>query len=408
MRFSWRQYGLIFSSLLLLGIAYTSIKGVQIAPDTGTYSQWADILIQHHFHYPSYLSDVSFKTPPVFYIGWVTVVALFKLALSSQWVVGLVVFNIILFAAIGTALISIVGLLSDTKIPVLVAGLMYLASFDLWQWVSFVLSDISALALTFSPFFIYVLFLNRRRHPVGYLLGILAILSLAVFYRPTSLPLLATFAVCTVATIQTKTTTPESRVRYSRFLFSFTMIGIIVVLLLGSLLAQNSDLWPFDFARSEIDVTSQNYSKGIVIHDRPETFHQPPVALIDYIAITFDKFVHYFSPIAEGFHIIHKVGSILYYLLVYGLAGFGFLCLFRKDGYSHASPWLVALTAALFVLFFASYHAVLTIDFDWRYRVPCIPVLILLATLGVNRIMRVNRLQQFVHAHSAKLLPKLQ
>lgn len=186
------------------------------------------------------------------------------------------------------------------------------------------------------------------------------------------------------------------------------MIGIIIVLLLGSLLAQNPDLWPFDFARSEIDVTSQNYSKGIVIHDRPETFHQPPVALIDYIAITFDKFVHYFSPIAEGFHIIHKVGSILYYLLVYGLAGFGFLCLFRKDGYSHASPWLVTLTAALFVLFFASYHAVLTIDFDWRYRVPCIPVLILLTTLGVNRIMRINRLQQFVHAHSAKLLPKLQ
>jgi len=408
MRFSRRQHVLIFSSLLLLGISYTSIKGVQIAPDTATYSLWADILIQHHFHYPSYLSEVSFKTPPVFYIGWVTVVALFKLVLSSQWVIGLVVFNIILFAAIGTALISIVGLLSDTKIPVLLAGLMYAASFDLWQWVSFVLSDISALALTFSPFFIYVLFLNRRRHLVSSFFGILAILVLAVFYRPTSIPLLATFAVCTVVTIQTKAAAPESRVRYSRFLFSFTMIGIIIVLLLGSLLAQNPDLWPFDFARSEIDVTSQNYSKGMVIHDRPETFHQLPVALTDYIAITFDKFIHYFSPTAEGFHFIHKVISLLFYLPIYCLAGFGFLCLFRKDGYSHTSTWLVALTAALFVLFFASYHSVLTIDFDWRYRVPCIPILILLAALGVNRIMGINRLQQFVHAHSAKLSQKLQ
>ena len=397
MRFSWRQYVLIFSSFLVLGIVYTSIKGVQIAPDTGTYSQWADILIRDHFHYSSYLSDVSFMTPPIFYIGWVTVVALFKLALSSQWVVGLVAFNIVLFAAIGTALISIVGLLSDTKIPVFLAGLMYVAAFDLLQWVSFVLSDISALALTFSPFFIYVLFLNRRCHRISCLLGILAILVLAVFYRPTSMPLLATFAICMIVTMQTKAATPESRARYSRFLFSFTMIGIIIVLFLGSLLAQNPNLWPFDFARGEVDFISQNYDKGIVIHDRPETFHQPPVVLIDYIAITFDKFVHYFSPTAEGFCLIHKVQAVLYYLPLYCLAGFGFLCLFRKDGYSRTSTWLVALTAALFVLFFASYHAVLIIDFDWRYRVPCIPVLILLAALGVSRIIRLNRVQQFIH-----------
>jgi len=398
MRFSWRQYVLIFSSFLLLGIAYTSIRGIQIAPDTGTYSQWADILIRNHFHYPSYLSDVSFKTPAILYIGWVTVVALFKLALSSQWVVGLVVFNIVLFAAIGTALISIVGLLSDTKLPVLLAGLMYATSFHLLQWVSFVLSDISFLALTFTPLFIYVLFLNRRRHHISFVLGILAILALAVSYRPASIPLLATFAIGTIATIQTKAATPESRARYSRLLFSFTMIGVIIILLLGSLLAQNPNLWPFDFARGEVDFTSQNYNKGIVIHGRPETFHQPPVALIDYIAITLDKFIHYFSPTAEGFSFIHKVYSILFYIPIYLLAGFGVLFLFLKDGYRRTSTWLVALTASLFVLFFASYHAVLTIDFDWRYRVPCIPVLILLAALGVNRIIAVNRLQQFVHA----------
>jgi len=402
MRFRRRQYVLIYSLLLLIGIAYTAIKGVQIAPDTGTYSQWADILIRNHFHYSSYLSDAPAST---FYVGWVTVVALLKLALSSQWVVGLVALNIILFAAIGTALISIVGLLSDTKIPVLLAGLMYAVSFDLWQWVSFALSDISALALTFSPFFIYVLFLNRRH--IGYFLGIWAILVLAVSYRPTSIPLLTTFAICTIATIQTKAATPESRARYSRFLLSFTMIGIIIVLVLGSLLVQNPNLWPFDFARSEVDFTSQLYDKGIVIHDRPETFHQPPVALIDYIAITFDKFIHYFSPTAEGFSLIHKVISVLFYLPLYCLAGFGFLCLFRKDGYSRTSTWLVALAAALFVLFFASYHAVLIIDFDWRYRVPCIPVLILLAALGVNRIAGVHRLQQFVYTLSEKLWEKL-
>ena len=408
MRFSWRQYIIVFSSFLLLGIAYASIKGVQIAPDTITYSRWADILIQEHFHYPSYLSHVSFYTPSIFYIAWVTVVALFKLTLSSHWVVGLVIFNVVLFAAIGTALISIVGLLSDTKIPVLLAGLMYAASFHLLQWVSFVLSDISALALTFSPFLVYALFLNRRVHYVSYFLGILAILALAVFYRPTSIPLLATFAICTIATVQTKAATPKSRARYSRFLFLFVMIGIIIVFLLGSLLAQNPHLWPFDFFRSGVDFISQFYDKGVVIHDRPETFHQPPVILIDYIAITFDKFIHYFSPTAEGFALIHKIYSILFYLFTYCLAGLGVFYLFREDGYRRSSTWLVALTATLFVLFFASYHALTIIDFDWRYRVPCIPVLILLAALGANRIIGVNRLHQFGHSLREKLLQKLQ
>lgn len=403
MGFSRRQYVLIFSSFLVLGIVYISIKGIQIAPDTGTYSKWADILIREHFHYSSYLSDVSFKVPPIFYTGWVTVVALFKLALSSHWVVGIVVFNVVLFAAIGTALISIVALLSDSRIPVFLAWLMYLISFDLFQWVSFVLSDISALALTFSPFFIYVFLLNGRCHRISCLLGILAILALAVFYRPTSMPLLATFAICMIVTMQTKASTPESRARYSRLLFSFTMIGIILVLLFGSLLAQNPDLWPFDFARGEVDRISQYYSEGMIINDRPETFHQAPVVLIDYIAITFDKFIHYFSPTAEGFSFIHKVQAVLYYLPLYCLAGFGFLCLFRKDGYSRTNTWLVALTASLFVLFYATYHAVTIIDFDWRYRVPCIPVLILLAALGINRIMGLNRLQKFVHALSEKL-----
>lgn len=407
-RFTWRLYVLVYLSLLLLGITYVSIVGMRIAPDTGGYSEWADMLIQCRFNYLSYLSNVSFVVPPILYIGWVTVVALFKVALLSQWTMGLIVLNIFLFASIGTTLVFIVASLSHSKISALIAWLMYAASFELLIWTSYVLSDISALALTFSPFLIYVLYLNKRSHHLIWFFGILAIVTLAFFYRPTNLPLIATFAICAIITIQTKAITPgQTQAKYSRFLFLFITIGIILGFFLASVLAQRPDLWPFDFARSEIDFISQYYNSGTVMTGRPETSHQPPAALIDYVAITLDRFIHYFSPTAEGFSFIHKVMSSLFYLPIYCLAGFSFLCLFSKNGYSRTNTWLVAQTAAIFVLFYASYHAVTWIDFDWRYRVPCIPVLILLAALGLDRIIRMNCVYQFVCAPSEKLLQKV-
>jgi hypothetical protein len=406
-RFTWWLYPLVYLSLLLLGIAYVSIVGMRIAPDTGTYSRWADMLMQYHFNYSSYLSDISFPVPPILYIGWVTVVALFKMALLSQWTMGLVVLNIILFASIGTALVFIVASLSYSKISVFVAWLVYAASFDLLQWVPCVLSDISALALTFSPFLVYVLYLNRRSHHLIWFFGALAIVTIAFFYRPTNLPLLATFAICAIITIQTKATTPgQAQAKYSRFLFLFITIGIIIGFFLASLLAQSPNLWPFDSARSPVDFISQYYKSGTVITGRPETSHQPPSALIDYVAITFDRFIHYFSPTAEGFSFIHNVMSSLFFIPVYCLAGFSFLCLFHKNGYSNTNTWLVAQTAVIFVLFYASYHAVTWIDFDWRYRVPCIPVIILLAALGLDRIIRMKCVYQFICAPGEELLQK--
>jgi hypothetical protein len=390
--FTWQLYVLVYLSLLLLGIAYVSIVGIRIGADTVThYSPWADMLIQYRFNYSSYLSNVSFAGPSILYIGWVTVVALFKIALLSQWTLGVIVLNIISFASVGTALVFIVATLSYSKISVFIAWLIYAGSFDLLQWVPSVASDTSFLALTFSPFLVYIFYLSSRRHYLIRFLGVLAVLTLAFFYRPTGLPLIATFAICAIVTMQTRAITPgQTQARYSRFLFLFITIGIIFGFFLASVLAQNPDLWPFDFARSPIDSISRVYNSGKVMSDRPETSHLPPAALIDYVAITLDRFIHYFLPTAEGFSFIHKVMSSLFFIPIYCLAGFSFLCLFSKNGYSRTNTWLVAQTAVLFVLFYASYHAITWIDFDWRYRVPCIPVLILLAALGVDRIIRMR------------------
>src|SRR5450631_1210928 len=86
-------------SVALIGIYYSSLevwRSPVLSPDSHTYSRWADQLLNSHFNYIAWSRGIDFVVPPLTYAGWVTIVALDKLVLGSEWARGILVLNLVL------------------------------------------------------------------------------------------------------------------------------------------------------------------------------------------------------------------------------------------------------------------------------------------------------------------------
>ena len=61
-----------------------------------------------------------------------------------------------------------------------------------------------------------------------------------------------------------------------------------------------------------------------------------------------------------------------------------------RSNYDWAAWWATAF-GTLFVALFWVFHSLQYIDYDWRYRLPCLPALILLGAIGWNEILNLLR-----------------
>ena len=80
--------------------------------------------------------------------------------------------------------------------------------------------------------------------------------------------------------------------------------------------------------------------------------------------------------------------SLAFFLPVYALAGWLGIVLWRGNdglGENQRRLFLASMGA---VLAYASFHALVQVDFDWRYRLPILPHLILLAAGGAADLSR--------------------
>jgi hypothetical protein len=159
--------------------------------------------------------------------------------------------------------------------------------------------------------------------------------------------------------------------------------------------------WPFEFAGPEVGAIARTYADGQVVWDRIGTYHAPPEAIGDYWAITADRFVHFFAPGAADYSRVHWAVQLAFYVPVYLFAGLFVLALLRgRSGL--APPERDVFYAALgALLFYAFFHAVVQVDYDWRYRLPVVPHLILLAAGGVAQLLRAADVAASAAARSA-------
>jgi len=378
---------------------FTYSQGVTDSPDTRTYSRWADILISSNFNYLQMSRDISFVVSPILYSGWVTVVAVFKTTLGPGWPVGIVLFNygLTLLAVWGT--LNLIKRTTQDALSVLVVGALLLIAYELFNWIHFALSDPSFMAITFAVYYLFWLLsisTEKRSTLVRRLSLCIALVFLALFYRPTGLPLIIVGGLAYLSKLMLKNGGAIERARLTRR--GAAALGLIAfaAIVLHAYFMKEPSSWPLSFASDWIHRLSEEYHQGYVVTQRPETYTLNPSSLLDYVFITLKKLAYFFSPLSYSFSFAHKVANLAFFVPVYLLALLGAVQLFRSSALLPVTQWWASWIALLWTASFALFHAVQQIDYDWRYRLPCMLPLVVLSVSGFRSLtLRAVRLRQF-------------
>ena len=378
--------------IAVLGIAWSAYaysRGVVMSPDSKSYSRWADILIQYNFNILEFLDNVHFSIPPHFYINWVTITASHKVLLGENWELGIVVLN--LMAGVFAALLLLKSLWTITGKPActLFAGLFLLLCHDYYLWIPYVLSDTIFSLFSFLLFILAISLYRQPKELTKRVIGIAAIIFFILFFRPTWPPLLIfVFLSLLLATLFNSIAT-DSEKRHKLIIRCTLLVCILIptVIICHSYFMQHPDKWPFPFLSSVVSFLSQDYQKGIVIYARPETYHSLPGNIFEYAYISFHKIIAFFYIDVASYSFIHAVINYIFFVPIYGLSIFAVAQLFKKGNGPSPSNWWSIFSCVLFISLFAFFHSLHQIDYDFRYRVPCLLPLIFLATLGLNELI---------------------
>ena len=141
-------------ALLIVVLEYVTItlrRGPVVSTvDTATYSRWADLLVASHFDYFAWSRSIDFVIPPVAYSGWVTVVALNKLAFGSAWADGILALNFAVAIACVGIVLTLVTRVTASRLAVGAAAALFLVAFELFLWIPYALADVTFMFLTIA------------------------------------------------------------------------------------------------------------------------------------------------------------------------------------------------------------------------------------------------------------------
>ncbi len=379
----------VVAVVALIYAAISLRRGPVFSGDSLTYSRWADLLIASHFNYVSWPASIQSIDPVLAYSVWVTIVAFNKIALGAAWAHGILLFNLVLAIAVAGMVVALVERLTSSRLLVAAAGVALLAAFELWLWIPYVLSDVSFMFLAFAAF--YLICESTGRAGGGQLwrrVVPLALGALALVYRPAGLPIALLVIVATVFGPRLESVRTEVRVAIARRsgLGLVALIGVAIIL--GAALIANPDLWPFHFASDWVHEVSREYRQGIAVYGRPDTYHASSSSLLAYVWLEIDRLRWFFAFSAAGFSRGHILANVAFFVPVYAGWLIALVSLMRSRNSLSWATWWTTAVGTLFVVFFWVFHSFQYIDFDWRYRLPCLPVLIVLGAIGWRELIR--------------------
>lgn len=366
-------------AIALVDGAFCLWTGVRMADDSHTYAFWSGRLIDSGFDYASLHAEADPRFPAVLYTLFVTLVALLRLGFGEAWPAALVALNLAAHVGLGAMIVRLAQRATGSGAAGWVALLLFLGCFDLLNWVSFAMSDATFVLLAF------IVFTLAARRILGDAKGWLPVVvpaTAGIFYRPTGIVLVPDLILAFHLSRR-----PHAPVRRGAILAAL-VASLVAGLVLFAWLMQDPGRWPFRILAGAFDFVAQRYAAGEVVSARLETYHSPPGALIDFVLISVDRFVHFFA-LGAGTHSLgHLLVSAAFLLPCYLLGGWLLAALWRGDTDYAAPVRKLFVTAAGAVLAYGFFHALVQVDFDWRYRTPILPHLILLAAGGTADIVR--------------------
>lgn len=372
---------------VLHGALLWKIGPAALAADAGWYADAGQRLAAYHFNYREYFQSVTATISPVFYIGFVTLVALCRTLLGAHWLAGVLVLNLMALACTGALLVNLVLHLTHSKAGAWSALILFLICADMFNWARFVLTDTLFMAEAFALFyFIARAFLEELpRRAVRYWGMATLLLLLAPFCRPTGVLLLVPFSGALVLWLWRRNPARRGQpLKFHPALWGVLIISLIFGSVADAVLMQNSSLWPSSAETLRLPYYAKLYNQGCIVNARFDTYVAAPQTLFDYLAISARRLFYFFAfYLPVGFSRGHNLLLAVFFIPTYVLITFEFYGLVKRRVGLKGDGEVVAVLAIGFITFFAYFHAHTEVDFDWRYRLPIMPHLILLAALGV-------------------------
>lgn len=367
---------ILYLSVLLcfLLIAYYILRsGFSISSDSVRYSRWADILIYLDFNlYEFFLIDKASHRPSLFFSSVpVLLIAFCKIIFGNEWEfsflllnLSLVFFSLIFFVK-SLLLIGVRSILISLTLPFIVI------SADILTWPRFILSDtIYAFLVLYATYSIIKGIILDR---VNYL-ELFIIIFLLLASRPSSIPVVVVIIFFILIS--------KSKIflKHKNILLFILAIFISIPLILGLvyLFIENN------FSGIvKINFLTDMVKKGMIIHDRQETWISKPNNFIDIVYIYFLRLVYFFNPYASTFSIAHTFLNTLQITLI--LLSISIWMFYGNYIKIYNKIFLFILLLSLSV---AAFHSFILIDYDWRYRFPILLPLSILVPISLELILK--------------------
>ena len=360
--------------------AYLIRSGVQFASgDSATYAHWSARLVETGFDYPELLAEAAPAFPAFFYALFATLLALLRTVFAEDWSAALVTVNLAAHAGLAAMVMRLAALATGhSAAAAWTVLILFLGCHELLRWVPFVLSDVTFVFLAFA---IFSLAAGRILEPGKSWLPVAFPAVAAIFYRPTGIVLVADLAWA--AFLARRKRLPPWPVLAAAIAGFAALVAVAF-----AWLVEAPERWPFDAFSRAFEVVGSSYANGEVVRVRFATYHEAPSGLADILLISADRFRHFFAIGAAEYSLAHRAVSLAFFVPCYGLAAWLGIAMWRGDSQIGEAERRLFMAAAGAVFAYAFFHALVQIDFDWRYRLPVIPHLMLLAAGGAADLAR--------------------
>lgn len=328
------------------------------------------------------IAGISYSVPLQFYLIFVTLLSIIEYLFGPAWLTILIILNGFFQAFSSSIILLVSGWLGGTFLIAIIASLLILL-FDSYQWVAMSQSEPLFIAFSTAAIASAAMTVNTFNKPKSLFFWGLAILLtlLAIFTRPTWPPLVFTVLFMPIL-IRGMDHKPLNNVVRTWFIFFGTgTLVLIILIFLSSAVFLDPSLAPVTFLKEAAIDWRQWHVDGMVVIERPETFLVPQESLWGFSKLSLMRLVYFFWFSADGFSNAHNWINIIGHIPLYGLAIIGIVTTFRIPELPLFARSL-GIAGLTYILAADAYHAITILDFDWRYRAPIYPWLLILAAIG--------------------------
>lgn len=297
----------------------------------------------------------------------------------AHWAAIMVALNVICSGVVAVLLVDLVRRSTRSPAAPVVALLLYLASYEVFQWLPMILTDPIFCAVSFVPFYLLARRIVGDEPPRTILLA--ASLLLALFTRPPGILLVPLVLFVELVLIRRRVSVKSAA--------AVILVIAAVTLVVRSAVVDDPARWPFPFVRPILSWISMREKAGEVVMDRKETYRRPARNAADHAVIVADRTGRFLQFASPAYSRAHNIGNVLWFVPVYALGAIGIVDGLRRSGRRRRS---LVVALLVWIALFAYFYGLSVLDYDWRFRTPLIPHFILLAACGFDALaMRWHR-----------------